>query len=206
MTTRPQAMMLPESAARSSTTYRLQVPFGFVPLKTESALPPLGVGAGAGKTSPAPKFVGSKTPLTSGSELGSGEPAASSSPMVRCITSLLPPTSDTTSAFRPPGPTSRTSMSSGYVWESPSRDMRTSVTTPVRPETSQVDGYGVAGPESGIVVVPPQSGGGPSLPKTFPLTGRGVVRSTEAPCPANTGEAPVRRATMATTKRPGNAF
>ena len=31
-------------------------------------------------------------------------------------------------------------MSSGYVWESPSRDMRTSVTTPVRPETSQVDG------------------------------------------------------------------
>ena len=98
-TARPQATVLPESPPRSSTTYKLQVPFAFVPLKTESALPPLGVGAGAGKTSPAPKLVGWKTPLTSGSESGSGEPAASSSPMVKCDTSVLPPTSDTTSAF-----------------------------------------------------------------------------------------------------------
>ena len=98
MTNRPHAVMLPESPPRSSTTSRLQSPFGFVPLKTESALPPLGVGAGAGKRSPAPKFVGWKMPLTSGCQFGSGEPAASSSPMVRCITSLLPPTSDITSA------------------------------------------------------------------------------------------------------------
>ena len=99
MTTRPQAVMLPESPPRSSTTYRLQVPFGFVPLKTESSLPPLGVGAGAGKRSPAPKFVGWKMPLTSGPESGSGEPAASFSPIVRCIASMLPPTSDVTIAF-----------------------------------------------------------------------------------------------------------
>ena len=99
MTTRPQAGVLPESPPRSSTTYRLQVPFGFVPLKTESALPPLGVGAGAGKRSPSPTFVGWKLPLTRGPESGSGEPAASFSPIVRCIAPMLPPTSDITIAF-----------------------------------------------------------------------------------------------------------
>ena len=39
-------------APASSTTYRRQAPFGFVPLKTESAEVPAGAGAGAGNVSP----------------------------------------------------------------------------------------------------------------------------------------------------------
>jgi len=84
-------------------------------LKTESAVPPPGVGAGAGNGSPAPMFVGWKVPLTSGPASGSGEAAASSSTRFTLTAPMLPPTSDITIAFWPPGPTSRISMSSGNV-------------------------------------------------------------------------------------------
>jgi hypothetical protein len=55
-----QLAMLPASTQQSSKTYRLQVPFGLVPSKVESATLPLGVGAGAGNGSPSPssQFVG----------------------------------------------------------------------------------------------------------------------------------------------------
>jgi len=99
MTTRPQATMSPESSPRRRRHTGSKSRSDSSPLKTERALPPLGVGAGAGKRSPAPKFVGWKMPRTSGPESGSGEPAASFSPIVRCIASMLPPTSDITIAF-----------------------------------------------------------------------------------------------------------
>ena len=44
----------PESPPASSTTYSLQRPLAFVPLKTERAEPPVGGGAGAGQLSPVP--------------------------------------------------------------------------------------------------------------------------------------------------------
>ena len=47
----PQPAIVPVSPPWSSKTYRFQVPFGFVPLKTDSRLVPVGVGAGGGKTS-----------------------------------------------------------------------------------------------------------------------------------------------------------
>ena len=49
-----QPERLPAPGANSSSTQRFHVPLGLVPTKTDSALPPVGTGAGAGKTSPAP--------------------------------------------------------------------------------------------------------------------------------------------------------
>jgi hypothetical protein len=45
-------ILAPISPASSSTTYKLHVPFGFVPLKTDRKEPPEGAGAGAGQLSP----------------------------------------------------------------------------------------------------------------------------------------------------------
>src|SRR4051812_25267919 len=47
--------------------------------------------------------------------------------------------------FSPPGPTSRTSMSSGLLWLTPLSVRLTSVIVPVRPLTNTLEGYGVAG-------------------------------------------------------------
>jgi hypothetical protein len=47
-----QLAILPTSTAASSTTYSDQVPFGVPPSKVERATSPLGVGAGAGNSSP----------------------------------------------------------------------------------------------------------------------------------------------------------
>ena len=58
-------------------------------------------------------------------------------------------------AFSPSGDTSSMSMSSGYVCVSPLMFTFTSLTVPVTPETTQVDGYGVAGEASLIVIEPP---------------------------------------------------
>jgi hypothetical protein len=54
VTWRLQASIDPESFVNWSTTYRRQVPLGFVPLKTEKLEPRDGEGAGAGKTSLGP--------------------------------------------------------------------------------------------------------------------------------------------------------
>ena len=50
--------MLPESPPASSITYRLQVPFGFAPLKVDRATLPEGTGAGAENVSPVPTLFG----------------------------------------------------------------------------------------------------------------------------------------------------
>jgi hypothetical protein len=48
------------------------------------------------------------------------------------------------------------SMSSGYVWLRPVTSRFTSTIEPLRPETTHVEGYGVAGPASLIVIAPPE--------------------------------------------------
>ena len=58
-------------------------------------------------------------------------------------------------AFCPSGETRSMSTSSGYVWLIPLRFTFTSLTVPVTPETTHVDGYGVAGAASLIVIEPP---------------------------------------------------
>ena len=83
-----------------------------MPLKTESAEPPEGVGAGAGHVSPVPLLVGWYVPVVK-RESGMGPAAESASVSVMAVTSSLPPTSDMMMAFCPPGPTSRRSRSAG---------------------------------------------------------------------------------------------
>src|SRR3954451_16994272 len=103
----------PASSASSSTTYSCQIPFGFVPLNTDSAPPGALDGAGGGNTSPSPSsaLVGRKVPPT----IGSGSGAAASSSNVTVVEALngAPPTSDISITACPPGPTSIASMSSG---------------------------------------------------------------------------------------------
>jgi hypothetical protein len=59
---------------------------------------------------------------------------------------VLPPTSDIMTAFCPPGPTSKTSMSPGKVWFTPFSFTVTFKTVPDNPATAMFEGYGVAAP------------------------------------------------------------
>ena len=86
---------------------------------------------------------------------GSASGASSSIVRLQLTASSEPPASEKKVAFCPPGETSSMSMSSGYVWLSPVRSRFTSVIAPVMPETTHVEGYGVAGPASLIVIEPP---------------------------------------------------
>src|SRR4029078_12509015 len=84
----------------------------------------------------------------------SPRPASSSNVRSRPETawSLLPPTSDISSTLSPPGPTSTTPTSSGYVCENPWRVTSTSATTPAASLTSIALGYGTASPASRILI------------------------------------------------------
>src|SRR5689334_20048050 len=129
----------PRSPELSSTTYRLQVPFGSVPLKVDRADPPVATGAGAGNAStPAPGLVGWKVPPTTGE--GTGPAAASSRTSVALLTSVPEPVSLRIVACWPAGPTSRTSTSPGNVCVSPDRVTLTSVMPLGCPETAIVEG------------------------------------------------------------------
>ncbi|PYJ08219.1 MAG: hypothetical protein DMF06_13325 [Verrucomicrobia bacterium] len=127
------------------------MPLPLTPLKMESAEPPEGAGAGAGKVSPVPELVGWNVPVVSNA-VGSGLAAASSRVRVIPETSSLPPTSDMMMAFWPPGPTSRISISDGKVWVRFLSLTITLVTVPVRPATVMLEGYGAPAPLSGMVI------------------------------------------------------
>ncbi len=86
---------------------------------------------------------------------GSGVGAWSSIVSLQLTAAVKPPASEKKIAFWPPGDTSSMSMSSGYMWLRPLMNTFTSVIAPLRPETTHVDGYGVAGPLSLIVIAPP---------------------------------------------------
>jgi hypothetical protein len=117
----------------------LHVPFGFVPLKTERTEPPEGAGAGAGHVSPAKVLVGLNVPVVKSAD-GRLLAAASSRVSVMPVTSSPPPTSDMMMAFCPPGPTNRTSMSAGNVWDKLFSLTVTFVTVPVNPATGIFEG------------------------------------------------------------------
>jgi hypothetical protein len=132
----------PPLAARSSWTYRLHVPFGLVPSKTDSDAMPVGTGAGAGNGSMLPLLKGWNVPDTSGPESGSGAAASSSRTRLTSTASAVPPASDIAVTRCPCGPTSRMSTSSGLRWPTPLRTRFTSVTrSPLgSPEIAHVDG------------------------------------------------------------------
>ena len=68
--------------------------------------------------------------------------------------SVPPPASDIMIAFCPPGPTSKISISSGKVCETPVRSTVTFVTLPVNPVTVMSEGYGEPGAASLIAIAP----------------------------------------------------
>jgi hypothetical protein len=132
--------------------YRLQVPFGLIPLNTLRADPPEGVGAGAGNVSRELMFVGLNVPETSGPASGRLVGAASSNVRVTPLAGVVPPTSDMIIAFCPPGATSITSTSSGNVWLKPFKVTVRLVIVDVGKATFRVDGYGLATPEELMVI------------------------------------------------------
>src|SRR6266498_55020 len=105
--------MLPLSLAASSRTYSDQVPFGFRPLNPDNVVPYGPPGAGLGKVSPVTKSVGLYVPELMAELSDSMETAASSKVRVTLLISLPPPVSDMRRTFCQPGPTKRTSRSSG---------------------------------------------------------------------------------------------
>jgi hypothetical protein len=88
----------PASWAVSSTTYRLQTPFGSVPSNANRLTLPLGVGAGAGNTSPLSKFRGWNWPATIAPAFGIPNGAVGSSMRSIPPSSEEPPASDMNSA------------------------------------------------------------------------------------------------------------
>lgn len=133
--------ILPRSPLESSFTYRLQVPFGGVPVKTLNAEAPDGAGAGAGNISaPSTTSVGLNVPLASGPPSDRLLAAASSRVMVNPLTALPPPTSERMMAFCPPGPTRSISTSSGNAWLKLFRVTVTVFTNPVLPEIEMFEG------------------------------------------------------------------
>ena len=123
------------------------MPFGFVPLNTESGDRPVDAGAGAGNVSvPELMFVGLNVPVVSGKASGNEVAAASSRVSVIPLAGFEPPTSDMIVAFCPAGPTSIASMSSGKVWLMPLSWTVTLVTVPANPAIETLEGYGEAGP------------------------------------------------------------
>jgi len=115
-------------------------------LKTESAEPPDGAGAGEGNVSGpvASKLVGLYVPVKSCPESGSDDAAASSSVSVTLVAHSNPPQSDMMIAFAPVGPTRSTSMSSGDRCVRPLSVTASDVNVVPTPLTLIVDGYGDA--------------------------------------------------------------
>src|SRR5262245_979288 len=149
---RHHPLMLPPSGLNWSSTHRFHVPFGLLPVKTESADPPSGTGAGAGQTSPVPTLVGLNVPETSGPASGMDDAAESASTRFTPVTAVPPPTSDMMIAFWPAGPASRTSMSSGNVWVMPFSLTVAEHRYDWAPEMLIGAGYGVAAPTVGIEI------------------------------------------------------
>jgi hypothetical protein len=140
--------IVPESGVLSSTTNKLQVPFGSVPLKTESAAGALELPAGAGLGNSNDKVgncrVGLKVPENSVELMGSELAAVSSSVSVKFETGNLesPPTSLISMETWPLGPANKISRSLGNVCVNPkSVTVTWLIDCPSNPVTEIVDGY-----------------------------------------------------------------
>jgi len=120
----PRAIV-PESGEVSSNTNKLQVPFGSVPLKTESAAGalelPEGAGLGNSKDKMGNCLVGLKVPDRRVELIGNEFAAKSSSVSVKSETGdfVSPPTSLINIVSWPPGPAKTMSRSLGNVWVNP---------------------------------------------------------------------------------------
>ena len=151
----------PSSPFPSSRTYKDHVPFGLVPLNTESAellQGPAGAGAGNESTSPVSPgstLLGRNVPAPIAPVALSPVAAASERVKSMLLRKFPPPTSERMTAFCPAGPTKSISRSAGYVCEKPRNVTVTALTFPNIPETLIVDGYGVALPTLGIVTTAP---------------------------------------------------
>src|SRR3989442_2860673 len=110
----------PWSPTPSSTTYNDHVPLADCPLNADNAVPYGLEGAGAGNVSLVlSKSVGLNVPLTSGPLSGTPAAALSDSVTFTLFTPVPPPTSESSIAFCPVGPTTRMSKSSGKLWVRP---------------------------------------------------------------------------------------
>src|SRR5581483_3909613 len=149
--------MLPLSPVELSSTYSDQVPFGLVPVNAERVEPYGGAGAGATKLEANPSSVGLKVPETMGplGEAGNDNDAASSNVSITLATEYGPPVPPISTAVCPAGPASKASISFGNWWLRLVIVTVTLLTSPANPETLIVEGYGTAGPWSGIVMDPP---------------------------------------------------
>src|SRR6266511_500139 len=87
------------------------------------------------------------------------------------LTLLPPPASDISITF-PPGPTNRTSRSSGNTWETSFKLTDTLTTAPVICETEMVEGYGDAGAPAGKMI-------GVALVNAAPWTGRDTAATSQ---------------------------
>src|SRR2546426_317146 len=142
----------PWSPTPSSTTYNDHVPLADCPLNADNAVPYGPAGAGAGNVSPVSKSVGLYVPETIGPLSANPEPAPSDNVRFTLFTPVPPPTSDSSIAFCPVGPTNKMSKSSGKVWVRPFNVTPPWLIVPAIPETLIVEGYGVAAPKLGIVI------------------------------------------------------
>ena len=125
-----------------------------MPLKLVSAEPKGLAGAGAGKLSPpvepSERSVGRNVPKV---RLAAGNAAAAASDKVNVTSLAAPlPQSDINMTFWPAGPTSSTSTSAPQVWVRFRSVTVTLLRVPIMLETLIVEGYGVAAPESLIVM------------------------------------------------------
>ena len=112
-------------------------------MKIERGEAPEAAGAGAGQVSGSgaspTRLVGLNVPVT---KVAAVILLAAASSRVRSMpaTSPPPPTSDIMTAFCPPGPTRRMSMSLGKVWVNPLSFTVTFKTVPERPLTAMFEG------------------------------------------------------------------
>jgi hypothetical protein len=143
--------IIPESGVLSSTTNKLQVPFGSVPLKIESAAGALELPAGAGLGNSNDNVgncrVGLKVPENKVESMGSEFAAESSNVSVKSETEnlVLPPTSLISMETCPLGPANRMSRSLGNVCVKPcSVTVIWLMDCPSKPLTEIVDGYKAA--------------------------------------------------------------
>ena len=130
----------PELVLRSSsTTYKDQVPFGFVPLNTDNEAPYGAAGAGDTNTSDVSKLVGLNEPEAGASSSGRELAAASSKVKFTLLTGVWT-TSDMRITFGPAGPTSRMSRSAGKECVKPLRVTTNFPSVSDCPDKMMVDG------------------------------------------------------------------
>jgi hypothetical protein len=145
-------MIEPWSPGALSKMNKLQVVFGFEPIKVERVLWYGPAGAGDGNANE-PLAVGLYVPERITELVGSEFAAESSNVREMSVAIPFPPVWAIRTTPWPDPACSKISISSVYVWVRFVNVTVTSLTVPARPETVIGEGYGVAEPWSGMVIV-----------------------------------------------------